>query len=60
MLCWQHDTICLELFDPHMFKALVLSTKHCGVIEHNVTFELKGGGKNLHQLLHVSKSWSST
>lgn len=36
MLCWQHETICLELFDLHMFKALVLSTKHYGIIEHNV------------------------
>jgi len=45
MFCWQHDTIYLELFDSHMFKALVLFTKHCGVIEHDVMFELKGGKK---------------
>lgn len=45
MLCWQHDTICLELFDPYMFEALVLSTKHCGVIEYNVMLELKEGKK---------------
>lgn len=60
MLCWQHETICLELFDLHTFKALVLSTKHYGIIEHNVMFELKGGGENLHLLLLVNKRWSST
>lgn len=57
MFCWQHYMICLELFDSHTFKALVLFTKHCGVVEHGVMVELKAGKKHLHLLLHVNKSW---
>lgn len=45
MLCWQHYMICLELCDSHTFKALVLFTKHCGVVEHDVMVELKAGKK---------------
>lgn len=61
MLRWQHYTVYLELLIPTCSKHLYFSQKHCGVIEHDVMFELKGG-KNIspHLLLQINTSWSPT